>query len=123
MLVTIESVEEMDDEHRWLGYKVVMSDPRKNVTCKISNDRLCCEQYGAHVDVPLVTFVGAQYLSVATEEHPTERAHGEDCGARFIVRIHTDRGTITMTLYNEHNGYYTHEFFIETEHGMNQKDL
>ena len=121
--VQIQSVEMNDEPPRWLGYKVVMSDPSKNITCKISHEQECCEQYGAHVDAPLESFVGATYVSVTTEEQVGRVHEDMDMSVRVIVCLHTDRGTITMTLYNEHNGYYCHDFYIETEHGILQKYL
>ena len=125
-IITIQHIEIMDDPNRWKGYKIVMNDTTKNITCKISNEQDCCEVYGAHIstDTSLNDFIGAQYHSVHITKDVKDEV--EDCGdisIRIDITILTDRGTITIQLYNEHNRYYPHDFFIETEHGMTQEYL
>jgi len=156
-IITIQHIEIMDDPNRWKGYKIVMNDTTKNITCKISNEQDCCEVYGAHIstinlrdmsrdssqreqllrdpslryessfhctNTSLDDFIGAQYHSVHITKDVKDEV--EDCGdisIRVDITILTDRGTITIQLYNEHNRYYPHDFFIETEHGMTQEYL
>lgn len=69
-------------------------------------------------------FIGAQYHSVnITKDVKDQLEEGGDISTRVDIMILTDRGQITIQLYNEHNGYYQHDFFIETEHGMTQEYL
>ena len=124
-IITIQHIEIFDDPHRWKGYKITMNDTTKNITCKISNEQDCCEVYGAHcTNTSLDDFIGAQYHSVHITKDVKDEV--EDCGdisIRIDITILTDRGQITIQLYNEHNRYYPHDFFIETEHGMTQEYL
>jgi hypothetical protein len=43
----------------------------------------------------------------------------------MIIEMHilTNRGIITLQLYNEHNGYYQHDFFTQSEHGTKIESL
>lgn len=113
---TIEFIETFDNPHYWMGYKFTISDSTKNITCKIENSKKCCEKYGMHTKSNLNDFIGAEYHSVDISE---ERNLGP-CEEMSMVNIiiHTNRGDITINFYNEHNGYYSHDVFIQTYNGI-----
>jgi hypothetical protein len=121
MKTTIVRIEKHETKYEWLGYTIHMSDRSKNITCKISNAANCCEKFGVHVqNTNLSEFIGAEYQAVYITEKITN-----DCDLVVIVQIsiHTNRGPIVIQLYNEHNGYYAHDFYIQTEYGMKIEKL
>ncbi len=122
MSTLIDRIEKHDSECEWLGYTVHMSDPKKNITCKISNLANCCEKFGVYVpdSATLSEFVGAEYQAVYVTETITN-----DMDLMVIVQIsiHTNRGPIVFQLFNEHNGYYPHDFFVQTEYGSQIETL
>ena len=97
-----------------------MSDHTKNIICKISNSANCCERFGVYTKCNLSDFIGADYQSVMVEtKNPNEYEY-----MRIVeITINTDRGAILIQLYNEHNGYYEHDFFTQTEHGTRIESL
>ena len=111
---TIESIETFDDPGRWMGYTFVMSDPRKNITCKIENQHHCCEKWGTYTACNLNDFIGAQYYGVYVSKIKKKK-HEEM--KMLDVKITTNRGSIKFHVYNEHNGYYAHDVFIQSDKG------
>lgn len=123
MTVTIQEINVFDDNIRWQGVELIMSDSTKNVTCKISSAQNCCERFGIHKICHLHNtispgklddFIGATYHSVNIKK---TQKHEVDFLTIVEITIHTDRGKIIIQLYNEHNGFYQHDFFTQTEHG------
>lgn len=118
--VTIQKIRVIDSKYRWAGYEFTMSDKSKNITCKISNSQNCCEKYGIYTKSVLQDFIGAEYHSV----NVTKRIDNpRNLLAIVEVSIHTNRGVILLQLYNEHNGYYPHDFFTQTEHSTKIESL
>ena len=120
MPVIIENIEIIDDEHAWLGYVFTMNNSSKNIIFKISNAQNCCERFGIHSPCRLVNFIGAEYKSV---EITTTEKYNKDLMTIVEMCIYTNRGKIILQLYNEHNGYYLHDFFTQTEHGTTIESL
>jgi hypothetical protein len=114
-LTIITNIETFDDPGYWMGYKIIMSDTTKNITCKIENSRNCCEKWGIHTKSNFNEFIGAEYYSI--DIHKQNRKKYEEM--RMVnITITTNRGIITLHLYNEHNGYYSHDVFIESQNGI-----
>jgi len=118
---TIKSIELFDDLSG-LGYRFIMSDSSQNITCKMQNDHLCCESFGVYTASNLDDFVGADFLSIETGES----THDEDYkGFDFMIYVEvyilTNKGKLTIKFYNEHNGYYTHDVFINSK-SINKTD-
>jgi hypothetical protein len=115
-LPIIINIEPLDDPLHWIGYKIVMSDSTKDITCKIENSHKCCEKWGVYTKSNLNEFIDAEYLSIDVSK--IKKKKNEDM--RMVdITITTNRGNISLQLYNEHNGYYSHEVFIESEKGIN----
>ena len=112
---TIQHIYPINGKYEWQGYEIVMSDQSKNIICKISNSANCCEKFGICTKSQLAYFIGSEYQSVRVSTRPQD----DDYDYMHIVdvSIQTDRGEILIQLYNEHNGYYPHDFFTQTEHG------
>ena len=111
----IKNIEAFDDKLHWIGYKIIMSDSTKDITCKIENAHKCCEKWGVYTKSNLDEFIGAEYRSIDVSKIKKEEYEE----MRMVdITITTNRGSITLYLYNEHNGYYSHEVFIESEKGV-----
>lgn len=121
MPVTIQYINWINSKYQWQGYEIAMSDKSKNIICKISNTANCCETFGIYTKNELSKFIGAEYQSVTV----TKEQNTQDFDYMRIVNvaIQTDRGEILIQLYNEHNGYYPHEFFTQTEYGTTIQSL
>ena len=113
--VNIKEIETFDDPGHWMGYKIIMNDNTKNITCKIENDHKCCEKWGIHTKSNLNEFIAAEYQSINIR-----KIKKEDDGEMKMVTItvSTNRGNIILHLYNQHNGFYSHDVFIESEKGI-----
>ena len=119
---TIQHIYLINGKYEWQGYEIVMSDPSKNIICKISNSANCCERFGICTKSQLSDFIGAEYHSVSVKNHRTDDFEFEYM--RIVdVAIQTNRGEILIQLYNEHNGFYPHDFFTQTEHGTKIESL
>lgn len=64
----------------------------------------CCEHRYMHTDDELPYYVGAKLVGLELRDGPAEES-GEPKECQFLL-IQTDKGTITIANYNEHNGYY-----------------
>ena len=115
MATIIQNIITVDNKREWNGYKFIMSDPTKNIICKISNIANCCEKFGIYTKSNLSDFIGAEYQSVTVSTRPPSDKY--DSTHIVEVAVQTDRGEILIQLYNEHNGYYPHDFFTQSEHG------
>ena len=111
----IMNIETFDDPSRWMGYKIIMSDKKKNITCKIENSQYCCENWGIHTISNLNEFIGAEYYSIDVVPPGNTRNTDNDNMKILDVIITTNRGNITLCFYNERNGYYPHDVFIQSE--------
>ena len=120
MTTTIQRIDIIESKYEWSGYTFVMSDTSKNITCKISNSPNCCEQFGIYTKQTLRDFIGAEYQSVNIHKDVSNEYL---VFSRVDVSISTNRGTILIQLYNEHNGYYPHDFFTQTEHSTKIESL
>lgn len=78
-----------------------------SINVKISNALHCCEEFGISItdESNIDQFIGAEYLSVDI---------GEIIDGEYIeINIHTSQGTINIKVYNMHNGYYSHDVYIQ----------
>lgn len=105
------------------GYSITMSDPAKNIMCSINNEQKCCERFGVYTSQKLDSFVGAEYISVEVSQLSSSGKKFDDFMTTIEVLVHTNKGDIKFTLYNEHNGYYKHTAFIKTELGEEHKKI
>jgi hypothetical protein len=119
---TIQKILSINSKYEWQGYEFIMSNPSKNIICKISNIANCCENFGIHTNCNLSDFIGAEYKTVSISTNPADE-DGYDYMHIVHVTIQTDRGEILIQLYNEHNGYYPHDFFTQSEHGTKIESL
>ena len=98
------------------GYVIQTSN--RVVLAGIDNIQSCCERYGyitSHDDPS--EFIGAELLDIRiTDSLLNSIELPEDVyedSAIFITFI-TSRGDFQLVVYNEHNGYYSHEVFVSS---------
>ena len=67
----------------------------------------CCESRWITTDDDPSTLVGGKLVHIAAKDGPEER-DGEwgDVTETCFVEVQTDKGFITLTTHNSHNGYY-----------------
>jgi hypothetical protein len=117
------------EQYRWdgsvsfLGYKITTSK-NEYIGLYISSDTMCCEDFGAElyfrgIVVECNSIVGSivkdikfDYDSLNTEEYQSTN-----------IIIETNRGTIKLLIYNEHNGYYSHEYIARIYGRQERGDL
>jgi hypothetical protein len=69
----------------------------------------CCEERYMRTDDDLQSFVGATLFGVEVRAAPsieTGETRGDPCHDVEFLVVHTDRGDLTMSSHNEHNGFY-----------------
>ena len=98
------------------GYKVVTE--KEKIKILIENGQSCCENWGMlESQDDLDYFVGAELLDIEltydgiNETITKEIDDDDECSAQLIT-FKTDRGNFQLGVYNSHNGYYGHSFFI-----------
>lgn len=114
----IQKIIILNNSNQWLGYKIKMTDSSKNIICKIDNNQQCCENFGVYTENELNDFIGAEYYSVIVENDISKDSNYIDNMETIKISINTSKGKINIHFYNEHNGYYSHDVFIQTENGI-----
>jgi hypothetical protein len=121
----IKSIEEIDgykpnsENYRsYEGYKIITD--KQEIFVLISDRSSCCESWGHfanHDDVDY--FIGAELKTVgivdnclSTKEYHLDSLKNLDCGEAIFVNLETSKGTLQLTVYNSHNGFYSHEIII-----------
>lgn len=112
----IESITKFDGEYG-MGYRFIMNDISQNITCKMQNDRQCCERFGVYTDSKMDDFIGSSFISfeIGKPLYDHENGNGDSSMITIEAHIHTSKGKITIRFFNEHNGYYTHDVLIHSK--------
>lgn len=110
------------------GYEI--ETDLRTIRVLVSSDSRCCEYFGyVASDDKLADYVGAEILKIEAAEidegdfnrssylkRTLHFCYEDGCLQEALeaafVYIETDRGTLTLAVYNEHNGYYGHEVLI-----------
>jgi hypothetical protein len=122
MYEKITKIEEVAD--KMTGYKITTS--AQEISILIANYQSCCEDYGYMVsEDDLESFIGADLYSIKTVDSALTvnelslKKYSIDQGYCVFVNLETSKGTIQFTLYNSHNGYYSHAVKI-TSNQLNE---
>lgn len=111
---------ESSPENNMDGYYITTD--RQVIKILIDNGQNCCENWGyfALHDDPQ-EFVGAYLLAVNSvndcldvEKFKLGADAYMDLDSAIFINIETTLGTLQFTVYNEHNGYYSHFVRIES---------
>lgn len=114
---TIESIIE-HNTHSWDGYKITFVGG-EHLNIKLSNGQCCCENWGVSIVEPnnelneSNTWINKQINQMTIELSNNDDDNNES-SLNIKVEFITNDGKFTIILYNEHNGYYSHDYFIET---------
>lgn len=80
----------------------------------IADHQCCCEDWGYFMSQDdFADFIGAEVLGVSGTDAKLagiELPKGIYEGSATYVNIETSAGLLQFVAYNEHNGYYSHEF-------------
>jgi hypothetical protein len=80
----------------------------------ICNTSYCCERWDAtHSPDELAQFIDKELLNIEESKEPSTVDY-YDGGGEITVDIITSAGTLKITLGNSHNGYYSHNYIIES---------
>ena len=67
-------------------------------------------------------FIGAELLDIKVvdtalnvESVKKELPYGHDGGDTMFVNLETDKGTLQLAVYNDHNGYYGHSAILKSK--------
>jgi len=105
-------------------YKIWFENPENFVKISFDMTQWCCE-YFEFSSIPtednFEKFIGAKIEDVRFEEIDENDYDDDDddarrycgCKRRVKVFIKTTVGELFIEMFNEHNGYYTHDYTIE----------
>ncbi len=73
----------------------------------------CCEHRYMHTDDEIEQFVGSVFTDVVMKDvsYEEDEAYGDVTEIQLMENV-TDKGSLVVCAYNEHNGYYS-GFYIE----------
>ena len=99
------------------GYKVITDNT--SILVMISNCQQCCEDWGYFSSEEDTSyFIGATLRAInlvdtALDVHRIKEVEDglQEKDIQF-VNFETDRGTLQLAVYNEHNGYYGHDVLV-----------
>lgn len=112
-IIRIEEISDNQD-----GYLVITD--KQTIRVAIDNGQSCCENWGyfsSHDDFE--EFIGAELLDIRTTDSALnvqalkdlKYVESDSC---MFVTFYTNKGDFQLTVYNEHNGYYSHKVNIES---------
>lgn len=130
----VTSINAIETEYAYTiinGYDVITNNHKKFINSIISEGQLCCEVYGAYItdnlkektsdDVGFDTdkYIGAKIIDV---EYVVKKANDDyyDMQSNVTVSINTTNGKFHIIVFNEHNGYYPHDYRV-TVNGVIKK--
>ncbi len=115
----IKEIIELDNYNKYYdGYKIITSE--QEILFLIDNRQNCCEDWGYIISEDDTTsFTGAELLNIETtdinriKKELSNYSH-EELNSIFID-VNTSRGTLQFALYNDHDGYYSHDIIIKSK--------
>lgn len=112
----ILDIQEILDDKNNDGFYVITN--KQTVSIKITNNQQCCESWGYFVtnDNPEY-YIGAELydIKIVDEILNKEKLVNIYDGSICFVDFETSKGILQITLYNEHNGYYSHYACVESK--------
>ncbi len=120
----IESIEELnghkfDEDHysSYDGFKVKTN--KQEIYMVINNGQSCCEDWGSIiVNDDDKYFLGAELTSIEkVDDSLNPNKISSNSGDEYwsneknimFININTNKGTLQLAVYNQHNGYYSHD--------------
>jgi hypothetical protein len=113
---TILKIEELKDDQQD-GYKITTDKRELNVA--VDNRQCCCESWGYMAsEDDLEKFIGSTLLRIESVDSALnpKTDPGEICnGTAYFVNFYTSKGMFQLAVYDSHNGYYGHSFYMVEE--------
>jgi hypothetical protein len=106
-----------DDWSSFEGF--VIQTSKQTIKIGISSGQSCCENSGYMISEDDTSmFLQSELLNITlTDTNMFVKEFEEewiDYDSAMFVNIETNKGTFQIAVYNEHNGYYGHDVFIES---------
>ena len=98
----------------------IVTTDQQEIKIGIDNGQSCCEDWGYFSSEDnLEDYVGANLLSINLVDSALNVSKLEDLAyvdkeSCVFVNIETSVGTFQLTVYNEHNGYYSHRVIVDS---------
>jgi len=108
-IVSIELQLIEDDVDQYL----IKLDNDDNVIIGITNTQWCCEQFGIKITPNHNSFIGATINKIRWAWGREEKQYSGDYEGSATVVVITDKGDLTITAWNNHNGYYKHDIRVK----------
>lgn len=103
-----------EDRDDMCGY--VVTTTVGEIIVMIDDGQLCCEDWG-YVSTPddVSEFVGAELLKVEVVDDALNKKLLDDVydACAIFVNFETSNGLFQLTIYNGHNGYYSHDVLVK----------
>lgn len=109
----------LDGTHRTKaceGY--VVTTDKQVIRMGIDGDPQCCEVWGHFAsEDDFDQFIGAELLRINLVDQALRvyELKESEYACLMFVNLETDRGVLQFVVYNDHNGYYSHQAFVESE--------
>lgn len=99
------------------GFRVITD--KQSIEIGVSDARSCCESFG-HISTPddVKEFEGAYLLSISRVDEALKKyecLEYMDEGQAIFINLETSKGTLQLTVYNSHNGYYGHTAYVKSK--------
>ena len=110
-ILDIKEVEDRTDDfgRKCDGFEVQTSE--QVIFVGIANFQDCCEEWGYVSTIDDVKdYIDAELLNIVIVDenlNTKDFEYSGECSAMF-VNFETSKGTFQLTMYNIHNGYYSH---------------
>lgn len=119
----------MDDWQSFDGY--IIETDQQTIKFGIDNGQSCCEDWGYFsTDDDIKKFEGANLLGIdivdnefTKQEIDKRFEYGLDGGGIVFIDIKTSKGTLTLSVYNSHNGYYGHDYVLVSRQLKEQETI
>lgn len=108
---TIKSVTYVDDDY--IGYKIETN--KQVISVLISDSQSCCENYGSKINMNdtecYITDVDEINKIIVDKKLKEIYWQDADEGIDIIFNLE-DEASFTCNIWNDHNGYYPHDYII-----------
>lgn len=101
---------------RWDYYQIDV-DGGNYLKIAIDNYQSCCEHWGIvnRKEKDESTIIGGTITNLTIDVSNKRDQRTEDYSNSVTITLTTTNGPLTIYLFNEHNGYYSHQYYIRTK--------
>ena len=106
------------DSTSYDGYTIKFDNDKLSIKVMLSNGAHCCEEFYIGTTQNIDEFIGKEVETVIIEEYNYDENEMRDM--KVFIKI-KDYENLIITLFNKHNGYYSHNWFIHYKLEENDK--